>query len=1433
MSVVAETQRAPSGQAPARPSRGRRLQLAAMAFLAYGIALIQRPGEAVVDTRLELSVDPTVFLERVFHLWSATTDFGHVQGGQFNGYLFPMAPWFAAGDQLDIPMWILQRLWLGTLLLLAAWGAARLMDALLERPNLVASSGAALLFALNPYVVLFTSRGTVTLLAHAALPWLMLAVHRGLRRPSAWVMPAAIGLILAASGGGVNAAVIAFALLGPIALAGYEVATRRVAVSAVAGFGWRAAVAAAVGSLWWAIPVLLQSRYGIDILIYTEQPSTIWATTSFPELLRSLGFWGLYTGVGFGAREPFMDVGATYLFNPVVIVATFLVPLFAVATFPLVRGWRYAPFFALLAFLALLAMFTGFPREARLREGLLEAYNALPSLQFLRTTYKGMPLLVLALACLGGAGAAALAERARAGLLQVRGRRLPAAALGVLAVIPLLAALPLVTGRAVDREQAYGSVPEWWTEATADAARDGGGRTMVLPGEMFGWYRWGGTMDPVGPGLRREPLAVRELVPYAGPRSAFLQIAIDDLVQQDRLVPGQLAPLLSLTGVRQVLVARDGVRRRNGALDPAATELALAGQPALRAVEEYGAPRPYPPAAGRGVPPATRPEVTRLRAPGDRFGVRVAAGPATVLEGDAEGVTELAAHGLLDPARPLFLAGDVDRAMLAAEARAGATLVLSDSERRRNFIASRTRGNRGPTLTAAEALDPNASTFDAFPERGDRGRTVAVYSGLRRLASPTAPGWSNFPQYRPYAAMDGRLDTSWRADENVDARRWYMELELQRPRPVQAIEVVPQSDRRGRTLSIWVSANGGPERRVRLADGANRVELDNPELRTLRVRIDKIGGNKDTRGAGGITELRIPGLPPTDEHLRLPAALSDAARGLDLDGSPLAVMLQRTTADFPYRAGADSLDPEADHPLAMLDAEEGLEREFDLPAGRRFEVTGWGSVAADAPDAALDRLAGLPAGWRFTSSSRFEGTPGRRASSAFDGDASTGWIGDTVPNEPAWIEWSAPVARTLRSMRLTPGPAGYPFPTRVRLSGPGLEPLERPVGDGGEVALPGPLRTRALRLEVLAARPRGTGGVHDVRAVAIGEVEAAGLQAPAPARSGRFSTGCDGLSVRAAGRRAGLALEGTLRALDSGRALRLRGCGPLDLRAGPVRLSAPPGAVARADHLLLTSAAPRPVARAALAPGRVVSVREGGPPGAVQSARLQLTGPAWVVLEQSWSEGWRATCRERGGGERDLGRSTPIDGYANGWRVSADCAQVDFGFAPQRLALAGYAVSALGCLVLVGILAAALLRRRRRTPQRAEAPEGFLAGLGPDPVRRLPLRRALPLALAIGVVGGALFSLRMGAVMLPLSLVLMLVGVNVRRLALLAAAGLALLPLIYLLFPAEDEGGYNFGFAEYYTRAHYIAVLALCCFAAAAWLAARRVRAALRPSGRG
>ncbi len=1402
--------------------------MAGIALLAYTLAFLQRPGETVVDTRLELSADPGVFLERVFHVWSATTDFGHVQGGQFNGYLFPMAPWFALGDQLGVPMWVSQRLWLGTLLLLAAWGAARLMSALMGRPSLVASSGAALVFTLNPYVVLFTSRGTVTLLAHAALPWLMLAVHRGLREPRGWRMPAAVGLVLAVTGGGVNAAVIAFVLLGPLSLAAYEVVMRRIPARATLMFGWRAALAAALGSAWWVIPVLLQGRYGVDILIYTEQPTVIWATTSFPELLRMLGFWGLYTGVGFGGLEPFMGVGATYLFNPVVIVATFLVPLFAVATFPLVRRWTYGPFFALLTFGALVVMFAGFPRDSRLRAALLDVYDGFPALQFLRTTYKGMPLLALALACLCGAGAAVLVERARTGGLRLGGRTVPAGALVLLVAAPAIAAAPLIEGRAIDREQVYGAVPSWWTESTADATA-AGGRTMVLPGEMFGWYQWGGTMDPVGPALRREPVAIRELVPYADSRSAFLQIAVDDLVQQDRLVPGQLGELLRLAGVRQVLVARDGRLKRNGAVAAVAAEAALSGQDDLKPLMDYGPRRVEPAMPGRGYEPARLAQISRRAAPGDGLGVRLAADPPTILEGDAEGVTELAVHGMLDSRRPLLLAGDVDEDELARLTASGAPIVLSDSARRRLFVSPRTRGNRGPTLTATAPLDREAATFNPFPERGTDGQTVAVYSGLRELNSPTAAGWSNFPQYRAYAALDGRLDTSWRADENVRPQRWYMELEFAQPRRVGAMEVVPQRDRRGRTESILVSVNGGPERHVDLQAGPNRVDLGDAEVRVLRVRVDEVGGNEDTRGAGGITELRVPGLR-VREHLRLPTALSASANGLELSRSPIEILLARTTADFPYRAGADALDPEADHPLAMLDAEDGIERSFNVPAARSFALGGWGSIAPDAQDDSIDRLAGLSPGWRYRSSSRFEGVPERRASSAFDGDPRTAWAGDLEPGAPAWLEWTAATPHRVTELMMRPGPAGYRFPTRVRVSASGVEPFELPVAADGRVVLPRPLTVRSLRIEVLASEPRGAGGLRGVRAVAVGELDVPGLDFAAPRRAGSFSTGCGALSVRAGGGHTQVALVGSIRELDTGRALRMRACGELTLPAGPIRLSASGNGLARPDHLRLSAAAPRPAATAVAPTGRVLSTRRGGPPGAVKSARLALEAPAWLVLEQSYSPGWEATCHERGGGEHDLGDPMPVNGYANGWRVTPDCSRVDFAFGPQKIAVAGYLLSAAGCLLMGGFLLLAALRRRRAA-QPAPGDPAPVAGSGADPILRVPIGRTLALAGAIGLFGGGLFSLRVGAVLLVASAALMLIGVNVRRLAALGAAGIAALPVLYLVSRPEDRGGFNFDFVIFHTRAHYLAVVAVCCLAAAALLAAREMRTRTAPPG--
>ena len=90
------------------------------------------PGQVVADTKVNLYVDPGAFLSQVLSAWTPTTDLGHVWAGQYAGYAWPMAPWFAAGDALGLPVWLVHRLWLGTLLALAALGVVRLLQALVR-----------------------------------------------------------------------------------------------------------------------------------------------------------------------------------------------------------------------------------------------------------------------------------------------------------------------------------------------------------------------------------------------------------------------------------------------------------------------------------------------------------------------------------------------------------------------------------------------------------------------------------------------------------------------------------------------------------------------------------------------------------------------------------------------------------------------------------------------------------------------------------------------------------------------------------------------------------------------------------------------------------------------------------------------------------------------------------------------------------------------------------------------------------------------------------------------------------------------------------------------------------------------------------------------------------------------------------------------------
>ena len=116
-----------------------------LALLALALGLAQRPATVVADTKVDLYVDPARFLRHVLSVWSPTSDLGHVFGAQYSGYAFPMAPFFALGSALGLPVWLVHRLWLAAVLAIAAWGVVRLLDALhgpergVRRPRWTAS----------------------------------------------------------------------------------------------------------------------------------------------------------------------------------------------------------------------------------------------------------------------------------------------------------------------------------------------------------------------------------------------------------------------------------------------------------------------------------------------------------------------------------------------------------------------------------------------------------------------------------------------------------------------------------------------------------------------------------------------------------------------------------------------------------------------------------------------------------------------------------------------------------------------------------------------------------------------------------------------------------------------------------------------------------------------------------------------------------------------------------------------------------------------------------------------------------------------------------------------------------------------------------------------------------------------------------------------
>ena len=1332
------------------PARGRRpwsglVDTALLAVLAYVPFLVSAPGQLSSDSKQALYVDPGGFLRDAAYLWDPSVGAGTVPH-QHIGYLWPMGPWFWAFDAVGVPDWVAQRLWLGTLTLAAALGMRWLVRSLgLGRGAALAG---AIVYALTPYQLAFTARTSVLLLPWVGLPWLVELTRRSVHR-GGWRHPAAFALVTF-SVAGVNAASLLLVGVAPLVVLVDAARRNRAGLRSATGAALRIGALTLPICLWWLAGLRIQGAYGMPVLQLTENLRTVAERSSPDDVLRGLGNWFFYGSDRAGWS---LDQADYYENHPVAIALSFLVPVLALAVATVLRWGQRAVVVGLLG--ATVVAVGAWPYDhpspaGRLFRAVVEGTSA--GLAF-RNHPRVVPVVVLALGLVLAAGVAAVPGRAR----------WAATAAVVLVAVAGLAPVARV-GMLSDGMNRPEDLPSYWEQAAdhLDAAGSGT-RVLELPGANFADYRWGNAVEPVTPLLTDRAYVAREILPYGSPESALLLDALDRRLQNGVLDPAAVASVARLLGAGSVVLRNDlrferfGLPRPDAVwrlvVDPRAPGLGdptTFGEPVVNVGDAtLDAVLPSDLSADGGLDRSTPlPPVAVLEVDDARPIVRVApTDRPVVLAGDADGIVDAASAGLLDGRALVLLSGSLTDRQLADAVASDAALVVTDGNRRRiqTWFYS-LRETRGPTEEAGETM-VEPSGYDArlqtFPDPSDRTRSVVDQVGATVRAT-SAGGGAARPEDRPVAALDGRVDTSWRVG-GADPTGQRLTVEFDEPRTVDRVVLVqPQDGPRDRIITrARLRFDEGPAidvdlDRTSVQPDGQVVAVPQQEVGAVEVEILEVsdpGFDPGLANAVGFAEVGLGDLR-VEETVRLPRDLLDEVGEASHDRSLDLVLTRLRTDPDDWTRGDDE---------AVLD------RSFDLPTARSFTLTGTARPAGGAADPVLDGLLGTRGPAVISSSSRLQGSPDSRASRAFDGDAATAWTG-AVDDEGPWIEVTGEEAVVLGDeLRLDVVADGrHSLPAMVSVTVDGevvANHLVGPLTEGSEpghlvpvtVPLgPAPRTADTVRVHVTSVVPRPTDASKAAAVLPVGIAEIDGIQVAA-ATTGIVDPACRSDLVTVDGE----AVPVRLGDPSPAGTLSVEACGDLDLAPGPHRLRSRLGAVTGVDldTLVLSSAPGGDAGTAAVrgtgadgAPARVVSQ-------VVDRTSVRATvdadgTPFWFVLAQSASAGWTV---EVDGGE--VGARTLVDGYADGWVITPDGpgpVTVRLTWTPQRTVWVAMVVSLLTLVVAVAILVV--------TPAGGPVPAGSRPRFAPlRPSGRQaeaanaagPRARLAPAATAGAVAGGA------------------------------------------------------------------------------------------------
>ena len=1313
----------------------RYITVSVLAVLAYVPALLSSPGRMPADTKLYLYTDPGGLLKRAVSTFEPDQFAGWVPHQQIT-YLWPSGPWFWLFDALAVPDWIAHRLWIGTILFAAGMGVRQCAQLLghTAGPVLVAAA----VYQLSPSLLPYISRTSLLLLPWAGLGWIVAATIRASRcGPQAdswinrWREPALIALIVATVGSA-NATALAMIVPAPAIWLVLAAARRTLPLGDVIRLASRVAVACVAVSLWWMSMLIVQSRFGAPVLLYSETLEDVSRNSTGSEVLRGLGYWLFYGRDAFAATT---TSSLEYLTRTSSILVSFAIAIIGLVGIAFGRG-NHRLFAGSLTFVGMVLAVGVHPFDdssaiVRLLTGGSDTGLALA----LRSSTRAVPVMALGIAL----GAAALVERVPARRFRAQlpsmltWRRLVSGLIVVVAItnMPALWKAQLVDP-AIDRDA---ELPTAWLDAAAHIDTGQlGTRVLQLPGAEFGAFDWGYTVDQPLVSATDRAVITRDLLPLGSAPAMDLLYAFDDRAQLGVLEPVSVAPIARLLGVGTVWLTgdADSLRFRTpsaGALAPIMADapdidspVTFGSPPALEtALDPFGRPlvdadaiatQPAPTAVVSLYDVDTAVAITRVKT------------DEVIVSGSGDGVIDAAAAGLIDGTELIRYGSSVD--IIETTDR----VIVTDSNRDRAHHWRSSQDVTGHTepggpgtdvllATAADQrLDPLGTDTEIDPQ------TIAVQRGpVTAVASDYGEPFAYRPEDRAVMAIDGDPATAWSVGGHGDPVGAVLRLSSDEPISELVLhQVVPKQG--GRQISSVDINTGESTQRVELTTSSldasgQRVVLDSPPGPSIDIVIASVTDGdpaRSTSRAGvGFTEIDT-GLGATTEFIRPPV---ETLERLTSEHTSLDVVLTRERVEA---ASIWRSDPEPVlRRLLPLTANEQVDVEVTVRLDQRSDDAQIAELLGDEGAIADRRLPGIA----------------HRGSAAVDGDPMTAWL--TPLDDVIGATLTVTSANEPISVLDLVQPIGaWSSISELVVSGPdttAVVAVPAPDADGrslvsvpdGVVVADAPFALTVSKIRPLRRIERRYGdevtmpaGISELTGT-IG-IDAANLVPDRP-----IARSCETSMLTIDGASLPLEFNTTAAALLEGQPTLATMCGDESLALGVGEhtiVDQAAGTGFTVDRVVLSSIDGTPTEVSPVNPPSTVVVTESDTRR--RSVDVDCPQGCWLIFGMGHNSAWVAS-----GPSGDLGESEAVDGGFNGWWIEPTSGPVaiNISWTAQRLVTIGLAISLIAVLACVAVLLAA--RRRRPATRRVAADTSESDG---RPVSSSPTRDMVTLALFATVI---------------------------------------------------------------------------------------------------